>query len=66
VQSVTLTDGHRVRVVLDVVRVDSPDSLGLVLRGFAMRLYGDVMTGEELERDVPVRLDRLPDGLPFG
>jgi hypothetical protein len=66
VQSVTLTDGNHVRVVLDVVRVDSPDSLGLVLRGFAMRLYGDVMTGEELERDVPARLDRLPDGLPFG
>ena len=40
--------------------------MGLVLRGFDMTLNGDVMTGEELERDVPARLYRLPDGLPFG
>jgi hypothetical protein len=66
VQSVTLTDGNHVRFVLDTVRVDGPYSTGLVLRGFAMRLNGNVMTGEELERDVPVRCDRLPDGLPFG
>jgi hypothetical protein len=66
VQSVTLTDGHHVRLVLDTVRVDSGYSLGLVLRGFAMTHNGDVMTGAELERDVPARLDRLPDGLPFG
>jgi hypothetical protein len=38
---------------------------GLVLRGFAMTRNGDVMTGRELEQDVPARLDRLPDGLPF-
>jgi hypothetical protein len=37
-----------------------------VLRGFSMTLNGDIMTGKELERDVPARLDRLPDGLPFG
>ena len=67
VQSVTLTDGNHVRFVLDAMRVDSPYSTELlVLRGFAMTLNGDVMTGEELERDVPARLDRLPDGLPFG
>jgi len=66
VQSVTLTEGHYVRFVLDAMRIDSPGSMGLVLRGFAMTLNGDVMTGEELERDVPARLDRLPDGLPFG
>ena len=34
--------------------------------GLVMTLNGDVMTGKELERDVPARLDRLPDGLPFG
>jgi hypothetical protein len=69
VQSVTLTDGNHVRFVLDAERTDRPgslDSIGLVLRGFIMMLHGDVMTGEELERDVPARLDRLPDGLPFG
>jgi beta-glucosidase/6-phospho-beta-glucosidase/beta-galactosidase len=66
VQAVTLTDGNHFRVVLDAVRVASPGSIGLVLRGFAMRLHGDVMAGEELERAVPARLDRLPDGLPFG
>jgi len=66
VQSVTLTDGLHVRFVLDAMRIDSPGSLGLVLRGFAMTLHGDVMIGEELEQDVPARLDRLPDGLPFG
>ena len=84
IQSVTLTDGHHVRIVLDTVRIDSPPggrprplayprppaklpcSTALVLRGFAMTLNGDVMTGKELERDVPARLDRLPDGLPFG
>jgi beta-glucosidase len=66
VQSITLTDGHHVRVVLDAVRVASPYGRELVLRGFAMQLQGDVMTGEELERDMPARLDRLPDGLPFG
>lgn len=66
VQSVTLTDGNHVRFVLDVMRVDSPANMGLVLRGFAMTLNGDVMTGEELERHVAARLDRLPDGLPFG
>jgi hypothetical protein len=41
-------------------------STRLVLRGFALTLHGDVMTGTELERDVLARLDRLPDGLPFG
>jgi hypothetical protein len=66
VQAVTLTDGNHVRFVLDAMRVDSASSMGLVLRGFAMTLNGDVMTGEELERDVAARLDRLPDGLPFG
>jgi hypothetical protein len=66
VQSVTLTDGNHVRFVLDAMRVESSSSTGLVLRGFAMTLNGDVMTGEELERDVAARLDRLPDGLPFG
>jgi beta-glucosidase/6-phospho-beta-glucosidase/beta-galactosidase len=67
VQSVTLTDGNHVRFVLDAMRVDSPYSTELlVLHGFAMTLNGDVMTGEELERDVPARLDRLPDELPFG
>ena len=84
IQSVTLTDGHHVRIVLDAVRIDSPSdgrprplayprppaklpcSTALVLRGFAMTLNGDAMTGKELERDVPARLDRLPDGLPFG
>jgi hypothetical protein len=84
IQSVTLTDGHHLRIVLDAVRLDSPSdgrprplsyprapaklpcSTTLVLRGFAMTLNGDVMTGKELERDVPARLDRLPDGLPFG
>jgi hypothetical protein len=66
VQSVTLTDEHHVRFVLDAVRVDSPYSTGLVLRGFAMTLHGNVMIGEELEGNVPARLDRLPDGLPFG
>ena len=67
VQSVTLTDGNHVRFVLDAMRVDSPYSTGLlVLRGFAMTLNGDVMTGKELERDIPARLDRLPDRLPFG
>ncbi len=66
IQSVTLTDGNHVRLVLDAVRVDSPYSMGLVLRGFAMTLNGDAMLGKELERDVPARLDRLPDGLPFG
>jgi hypothetical protein len=65
VQSVTLTDGNHVRFVLDAGRGDSPDSRRLVLRGFAMTLNGDVMTGAELERDVLARLDRLPDGLPF-
>jgi len=44
----------------------APRGMGLVLRGFAMTLNGDVMTGKELARDVPARLDRLPDGLPFG
>src|SRR5262249_45169907 len=43
-----------------------PRSTRLVLRGFVLTLHGDVMTGKELERDTPVRLDRLPDGLPFG
>jgi beta-glucosidase/6-phospho-beta-glucosidase/beta-galactosidase len=57
-QSVTLTDEQHVRIVLD--------SMALVLHGFAMTLNSDVMTGKELERDVPARLDRLPDGLPFG
>ena len=66
IQSVTLTDGNHVRLVLDAVRVDSLYSIGLVLRGFAMTLNGDAMLGKELERDVPARLDRLPDGLPFG
>jgi hypothetical protein len=66
VQSVTLTNGNHVRFVLDAVRVDSASSMGLVPRGFAMTLIGDVMTGEELERAVAARLDRLPDGLPFG
>jgi len=90
IQSVTLTDGNHVRLVLDAVLVDSPSggrpellsgnpppvliaraamaprSTKLVLRGFTMTLTGDVMTGKELERDVPARLDRLPDGLPFG
>ena len=65
-QSVPLADGNHIRFVLDALRVESPYSTGLVLRGFAMRLNGDVMTGAELERDVPVRFDRLPDGLPFG
>jgi hypothetical protein len=90
-QSVTLTDGKHVRVILDTVRVDDPSGgrpgplLGnrppvmrapaaamaprrtrLVLRGFTLTLHGDVMTGTELEWDVPARLDRLPDGLPFG
>jgi hypothetical protein len=90
-QSVTLTDGKHVRVILDTVRVDDPSSGGpgplsdnqppvmitpaaamaprsprLALRGFALTLHGDVMTGTELERDVLARLDRLPDGLPFG
>jgi hypothetical protein len=41
-------------------------STRLVLRGFALTLQGDVMTGTELERDVLARLDRLPNGLPFG
>jgi len=44
----------------------APRRMRLVSRGFAMTLQGDVMTGTELERDVPARLDRLPDGLPFG
>jgi hypothetical protein len=90
IQSVTLTDGHHVRIVLDAMRIDSPASarpgplsgnrlparlaraarlphdLVLVQRGFAMTLDGDAMTGKELERDIPARLDRLPDGLPFG
>jgi beta-glucosidase/6-phospho-beta-glucosidase/beta-galactosidase len=66
VQSITVTEGHHVRVVLDAVRVASPYGIELVLRGFAMQLQGEVMTGEELERDLPARLDRLPDGLPFG
>jgi beta-glucosidase/6-phospho-beta-glucosidase/beta-galactosidase len=90
IQSVTLTDGNHVRLVLDAVLVDSPSggtpellsgnpppvliaraamvprSTKLVLRGFTMTLTGDVMTGKELERDVPARLDRLPDRLPFG
>jgi hypothetical protein len=44
----------------------TPRSTKLVLRGFALTLHGDVMTGTELERDALVRLDRLPDGLPFG
>src|SRR5262249_54823833 len=44
----------------------APRSTRLVLHGFSMMLNGDVMTGRELERDVPARLDRLPDGLPFG
>ena len=61
-----MTDGNHVRLVLDAVRVDSPYSMGLVLRGFAMTLNGDAMIGKELDRDVPARLDRLPDGLPFG
>jgi len=65
-QAVTLTDGNHVRLVLDAVRVDSPYSMGLILRGFAMTLNGDVMIGKELDRDVSARLDRLPDGLPFG
>jgi hypothetical protein len=38
----------------------------LVPRGFALTFYGGIMTGKALERDVLVRLDRLPDGLPFG
>jgi hypothetical protein len=66
IRSVTLTDRNHVRFVLDAVRVDSPYSMGLVLRGFAMTLNGDAMIGKELDRDVPARLDRLPDGLPFG
>ena len=66
IQSITLTDGNHVRLVLDAGRVDSPYSMELVSRGFAMTLNGDVMIGKELERDVPARLDRLPDGLPFG
>jgi hypothetical protein len=70
IESVTLTDGNHVRVVLDAVRVDSPSmaprSTKLVLRGFTLTLTGDVMTGKALERDVPARLDRLPDGFPFG
>ena len=66
IQSITLTDGNHVRLVLDAGRVDSPYSMELVPRGFAMTLNGDVMIGKELERDVPARLDRLPDGLPFG
>ena len=41
-------------------------SMGLVLRGFALTLHGDVMTGTALERDVLVQFDRLPDGLLFG
>ena len=90
-QSVTLTDGKHVRVILDTVRVDDPSGGGpdplaghpppgriapvaagaprstrLALRGFALMLHGDVMTGTALERDVLVQLDRLPDGLPFG
>jgi hypothetical protein len=44
----------------------APHGTRLGLRGFAMRRDGDVMTGQELERDVPARLERLPDGLPFG
>ena len=43
-----------------------PRGTRLVLRGFAMKLNGDIMTGKALERDIPVRFDRLPDGLPFG
>ena len=66
VQSVTLTDGHHVRVVLDTVRANRPGSMGPGLHGFAMTLRGDVMTGKELERDVLAQLNRLPDGLPFG
>jgi beta-glucosidase len=89
-QSVTLTDGKHVRVILDTVRVDDASSVGpgplaghpplamiaraamalrsmrLVPHGFALTLQGDVMTGTALERDVLARLDRLPDGLPFG
>jgi hypothetical protein len=66
IRSVNVTDGNHVRLVLDAVRVDSPYSMGLVLRGFAMTLNGDAMIGKELDRDVLARLDRLPDGLPFG
>jgi beta-glucosidase len=79
VQSVTLTGGNHVTFVLDEVPVDitssglaplagsqAPRNTKSVLRGFAVTFNGDVMTGMRLEQDVPARLDRLPDGLPFG
>jgi hypothetical protein len=66
IQSVTLTDGQHARIVLDAVQAGRPGRIEPGLRGFAMTLNGNVMTGKELERDIPARLDRLPDGLPFG
>ena len=58
--------GNRPPVMLARAVAMAPHSIGLGLRGFAMTLNGDVMTGKELDLDVPARLDRLPDGLPFG
>jgi beta-glucosidase len=58
--------GHQPRVMLAPAAALTPHSTRLILRGFAMTLSGDVMTGKALELDVPARLDRLPDGLPFG
>jgi beta-glucosidase len=58
--------GHQPPVRLTTAAAMASHSTRLVLRGFAMTRHGDVMIGTELERDVPARLDRLPDGLPFG
>src|SRR5262249_37237171 len=58
--------GHRLLRRRAPAAIRTPRHTRLVSRGFAMTLHDDVMTGTELERDVPARLDRLPDGLPFG
>ena len=62
----TPLSGHQASLMLARRAAMAPRGTRLVLRGFAMRLNGDVMTGKALEQDVPARLERLPDGLPFG
>ena len=58
--------GHQAPLILAGRAAMAPRGTRLVLRGFAMTLNGNVMTGKALEQDVPARLERLPDGLPFG